>query len=219
MMNKKSEFNTHSFFVYNTKESDNMEEYHITNEVVIYNDMSRGWSQGKYQPSWHRKVYHMWRDTWRRVYGNVYWFGSLIHPPFKYLSNYVEWIEGQPRFEEFCATCNTTRWTVDKDSKYPGNKDYYPEYMTLMPQSENSIERINRRGSPTIRPKQAVLGIPLDDANKIILTIARQDVFNYGFKPSHVGDCLTKRYKTHKGYKWYRVNYRHNKKYRVKESR
>ena len=191
-----------------------MREIHITDNVVIYNDMERGWIRGKTQPSWHLKVYNMWKDTWRRVYGDKYWFGSLIHPSFKYLSNYVKWIEEQPRFEEFCSTCNKVRWSIDKDSRYLGNRYYYPEYMTLMTQSENSLDRINRNG--TTRPKQPILGIPLDSTKKIILTIARQDVSNHGFNPSNVNSCINKKYKSHKGYKWYRVNYKHNMIYTIK---
>lgn len=201
---------------------DDMKEIHITDKAIIYNDMEYGWIRGKTQPSWHHKVYNMWRDMWRRVYSEVHWFGSLIHPSFKYLSNYVKWIEEQPRFEEFCSTCDKIRWSIDKDSKHICNRDYYPEYITLMTQSENSIETINRNGNPFLkedvirkRMKQ-VIGIPLDNTNKIILTVSRNDVSKYGFQPSNVSMCLNKKLKSHKGYKWFRVNYKHDKVYRVK---
>ena len=195
-----------------------MKGIYITDDVVIYNDMEIGWSQGKYQPRWHHKVYDMWRDTWRRVYGHINYFGSLIHPSFKYLSNYVKWIEEQPRFNEFCKTCNKTMWSIDKDLKYPNNRYYYPEYMTLTTQSENTKERINRNGSPNRTPKKPVIGIPLDVMNKIVFTISIKDVRKYGFDKGNVSKCLSKIYKTHKGYKWYKLSYRHNKKYRIKES-
>ena len=201
-----------------------MKGINITDNIVIYNDMPKGWVQGKYQPLWHKKVYNMWRDTWRRVYRDIHWFGSLIHPSFKYLSSYVEWIETQPRFEDFCNTCNKVRWSVDKDFKHPGNRDYYPKYMTLMTQSENSIECINRKGSPILKKDvvrkrmKPVIGLPLDDTNKIILTIFRKDVSNYGFDRRAVNRCIAKKkQKTHKGYKWYKVNYKHNKTYRTKK--
>lgn len=189
-----------------------MREYHITNDIIIYSDMPRGWIGGKYQPIWHYKVYNMWINMWKRVYTEIYYFGSLIDPSFKYLSSYIEWIESQPNFYEFCATCNKTKWSVDKDSKHPGNKNYYPEYMTLMLGSDNSIERNNRNPNP----KQPVLGIPLDGAKKTILAISTNDVTNYGFYPGAVSNCITKKRKTHKGYKWYKVNYKHNRRLRLK---
>ena len=191
-----------------------MKEYNITDEVIIYNDMPRGWSQGKHQPLWHHKVYDMWRCMWGRVYTDIHWFGSLIDPNFQYLSNYVKWIELQPRFDEFCSTCSKTKWSIDKDSKYLGNRDYYPEYMTLMTQSDNSKEAINRNG--TRIPKQPVIGIPLDVDKKIILTLSMKDVTNYGFSQGNVGSCIKKKFRQHKGYKWYKLNYKHDKKYRVK---
>ena len=189
-----------------------MREIHITDDVVIYNDIPGFLS--KNQPRWHRKVYHMWRDTWRRIYSNIHWFGSLIEPSFQYLSNYVKWIEDQPRFNEFCNTCNKTSWSVDKDTKYPGNKNYYPEYMTLMLKSENALDRINRNG--TLNSKQPLLGLSLDNTNKIILAKSTLDVTKYGFDRRNVNKSLNKKYKSHKGYKWLKVNYKHNKKYRIK---
>ena len=96
-----------------------MKEIYITDKAVIYNDMPKGWIRGKYQPRWHKKVYGMWMNMWKRVYGHKNYFGSLIHPNFKYLSNYVEWIESQLNFDEFCNTCSTIRWSIDKDAKYP----------------------------------------------------------------------------------------------------
>lgn len=199
-----------------------MGEIRITDNVVIYNDIERGWIQGKTQPIWHKKVYHMWIDTWRRIYGDIRYFGSLIHPSFKYLSNYMKWIESQPRFKEFCNTCDNTKWSVDKDSKYLGNKNYYPEYMTLMLGSDNSRESITRNGNPMLKEEyvrkfmKPVIGIPLDKTKKIILTLGRNDVSKYGFNPCNVSNCLAKRYKFHKDYKWYRVTYKHNKTYRIK---
>ena len=191
-----------------------MKGINITDEITIYNDMEKGWVRGKTQPLWHRKVYDMWRGMWGRVYTELYYFGSLIYPSFKYLSNYVEWIESQPRFEEFTQTCDKIKWSVDKDSKYPGNRNYYPEYMTLMTIIENIKDMINRNGSP--KPKQPVIGIPLDEFKKIILAKSNSDVDNYGFNYRNVNDCLNKKRKTHKGYKWYRVNYKHDRYLRLK---
>ena len=206
-----------------SKES-NMSEIYVTDEVIIYNDMNYGWAKGKNQPLWHSRVYMMWKGMWRRAYTEIYWFGSLIYPSFQYLSNFVTWIESQPNFDNFCSTCDRVRWSIDKDAKCPGNRNYYPEYMSLMLGSDNSKERINRKGNPSHNKEyvckssrkrmKPVLGIPLDKVNKIILTTSNKDVVKYGFDPSHISKCLTKKYKSHKDYKWYRVNYKHDKIYR-----
>lgn len=176
-------------------------------ELDIINDMPRGWSQGKDSPLWHRKVYDMWRDMWRRVYSRIHWFGCLIHPDFKYLSNFVEWIMNQPQFEEFCNTCDKISWSVDKDIKDLNNRNYYPEFMTLTTQSENSKERINRCGNSFKKDAISVIGIKHDS---IILLNSTLDGKARGFGQSNISKCINKKRKTHKGYKWYRINYKHN---------
>ena len=193
-----------------------MRDIYITDKAVIYNDMPKGWLYRKTQPKWHYKVYMMWRNMWKRVYTELHWFGSLIHPSFKYLSNYADWVKTQPRFEDFCTTCDTIKWSVDKDAKYPGNKNYYPEYMTLMLGSDNSKDMITRNGAPSLKRMKPVIGISLDSTNKIILAISIKYVSNYGFDPSAVSKCIRKIHDSHKGYKWYKANYKHNKHFRVK---
>ena len=133
-------------------------------------------------------------------------FGSLIHPDYKYLSNYVEFIEFQSSFTEFCETCDNTIWTIDKDGECPCNRNYYPEYMTLTTMSENFKERNKRKGSPfldknnllkaSIQNKKnlskSVLGIK---NNKIILLFSINDSKLLGFNPSTLCNCLKGRQK------------------------
>ena len=196
----------------------------VTDDIIIYNDMPRGWVGGKYQPRWHKKVYMMWFNMWKRVYTNIYYFGSLIYTEYKTLSKFVDWIESQPRFEEFCDTCDEVRWVIDKDIK-DINRNYYPEYMTLTTQSENSKERNKRKGSPFLNKisllkasiqnkknlSKSILGIK---NNKIVLLYSINDSKLLGFEPSSICNCLKHRQKTHRGYKWYYVSYKHNKSYR-----
>lgn len=99
-------------------------------ELKIVNDMERGWL-GKNQPLWHHKIYYIWRDEWNRcrnpkhpAYEN--YKDCKIYDDFKYLSKFVEWIISEPRFEEFCNTCDKVTWSVDKDMKNPNNRNYYP---------------------------------------------------------------------------------------------
>lgn len=180
-------------------------------ELGIVNDMGRGWGNGKYQPLWHFKVYKMWRHAWSRIYNDIHYFGCLIHPDFKYLSNFVEWIMSEPRFEDFCNTCDKITWSIDKDMKCPGNRNYYPEYMTLTTKSENTKERNKRKGNPN--PKNSIIAI---DNTKVLFFESTLDAQDKGFDSRNISKCLNKKQKTHKGYRWYRINYKHNKTYRVK---
>lgn len=184
-------------------------------ELGIVNDMPRGWVYSNTQPLWHKKVYQMWMDMWKRCRNPNYhayenYKDCKIYDDFKYLSKYVEWIISEPRFEEFCETCDKATWSIDKDMKCLGNRNYYPEYMTLTTQSENSKERNNRRGNPN--PKTPVIAI---DDNKILLFKSTRDAQNKGFKHGAISNCINKKWKFYKGYKWYKVNYKHNLKLKI----
>lgn len=178
----------------------------------IVNDMPRGWYRGENQPLWHYKVYYMWKDMWKRCrnpndINYKDYKDCKIYEDFKYLSKYVEWIISEPRFEEFCETCDKISWSVDKDSKKHNNKNYYPQYMTLTTRSENSKERINRGGTPN--PKAPVIAI---DSDKILLFKSMLDAQDKGFDQGAISKCINKshHYKTHKGYRWYKINYKYN---------
>lgn len=189
----------------------------------IINDMPYGWVSGKNQPKWHEKVYFMWLNMWRRCYGDVHYFGCQVHPKFKYFSNYVDFIENQPRFNEFKKTCCEVRWCVDKDIKQLWNKCYYPEYMTLTTQTENNEERQRRRGCDELHSKKAnrkkskpIIGISL--ANKsIVLMNSIRDAEKKGFNHSLIIANLKHRQNSHRGYKWLYINYKHNNIYRIKK--
>lgn len=188
-------------------------------ELGIVSDMPKGWINGKDQPLWHYKIYNMWRNMWGRVknpddkdYKN--YKDCKIYEEFKYLSKYVEWIMQEPRFEEFIATCDKVIWNIDKDMKYPENRNYYPQYMTLTTKSENTKERNDRRGNP--KPKTPIIAI---DNTKVLLFKSTLDAQNKGFKRVNISRCINKSpgYKTHKGYKWYKINYKHNLRLRIKK--
>ena len=182
-------------------------------ELGIINDMPYGWRRGKDQPLWHLKVYYMWYGMHDRVknpnnkeYEN--YKDREIYEDFKYLSKYVEWITQEPKFEEFCKTCDKIKWSIDKDSKDPNNRNYYPQYMTLTTGGKNTKERNNRKGNPT--PKTPIIAI---NSTKILLFKSTLDAKNKGFDRRAISRCINKKQKTHKNYKWYRVNYKHNKTY------
>ena len=177
----------------------------------LINDMERGWVNGKTQPLWHKKVYRMWHLMWERVYGYENYFGSLIYPKFKYLSEYVKWIESQPRFEEFCSTCHKIMWVIDKDMKVKGNRNYYPEYMTLTTQRENIYEVSTRNKSRFIQ--RYIVGLA---DNSILLFKSLSDAKVKGFNPCNITLTCKKKQKSHKGYRWFYVNPNHSKIFRRK---
>lgn len=193
-----------------------MTEIHITDKVIIYNDMPRGWREGKGQPKWHKKVYDMWRDRWRRCKDPnskdyEYYKDCEIYEDFKYLSKFVAWIMNEPLFKEFCTTCDKIKWCIDKDMKDPNNRNYYPEYMSLIKDKDNIIDRNNRNGNPI--PKIPCIGI---NKNSIILLKSCSDGKSKGFRATHISTCLRKNKKLHKGYRWYKINYKHGRRYRIK---
>ena len=172
----------------------------ISNNCIIYNDMPYGWVTGKNQPLWHSRVYSMWRHMWQRVYKDIDWFGSLILPRFAYLSEYVSFIESQSTFELFKTTCHEVRWSIDKDMKCSGNRNYYPEFMTLCTISDNTKELMNREDYK-LSPKMSIIGINIDN-NLIILLNSISSSAQFGFNPSAISRCCRGKKPQYKGYIW-----------------
>ena len=168
-------------------------------------DMPRGWKQ---QELWRGKAYLMWKSMWRRVFNpNVkYWNDCEIWEDFKFFSNFLSWLESQPRFEEFCSTCHEIGWSIDKDMKVKGNKKYFPEFMSLVTKSENSREMLERNGNP--RPKRPIIAI---SSSKILLFHYLIEARSYGFNKGNIIRCLKGERKLHKGYKWKYINYKHGR--------
>ena len=183
-------------------------------DMNITNDMPYGWVRGVTQPLWHKRVYKMWTHMWCRIYINPsnkdyeYYKNSKGYEPFRYLSNYVEWIMQEPRFEEFCNTCENIKWCIDKDGKCLGNKCYYPQYMTLTTFVENSRESLERNGNPFIynnpakKQRRPIIGVGM---NSIIVFESIMDAEHYGVckSRSKLIDCLKGRTRMYKKYKWY----------------
>ena len=168
-------------------------------------DMPRGWKSGNKSPTWHIKVFNMWRLMWIRCYDPLssnykYYVDSIIHDDFRIFSNYLKWVQSQSRFEEFCSTCDYIIWTIDKDMKVKGNRNYYPEFMTLCTKEENCQERSGRLGTPN--PSKPIIGINKND-NTILIFKSTRETVERGFDSRNVNNCLKGRKKSHKGYKWF----------------
>ena len=171
--------------------------------------------RGKEQPKWHEKIYRKWRSMWIRCYDPTHndypnYKHVIIADEFKIFSNYVKWIESQPRFEEFCSTCDKILWSIDKD-KNGGH--YFPHMMILTTQSENTKEMLGRCGNPT--SKHPIIGV---SSHKILLFTTEIEVRSKSFDAGAVGRCCKKtwqkRKNIYKGYKWYYINYKHGRRLR-----
>ena len=180
-------------------------------ELGIENDMP-GWLS-KDQPKWHRVLFDMWRDMHRRCkdpssknYSN--YKDCFIDESLNKFSNYVNLAKSQLNFEEFCLTCHEISWSFDKDIKVSDNKNYYPEFMSLVTKSDNSKERNKRRGclmsNVDIRRKlmKSIIGISKDNFNFIIFN-SITEASQKGFDSSNISKCLKKKAKSHKGFQWF----------------
>lgn len=186
------------------------------------NDMPRGWVNGKGQPKWHRVAYDMWKSMWSRVHNNINYFGKTIQPKYKYLSGYIEDFQKLENFDLFKE--NPYGWSIDKDIKGGTYIGYYFEYLSLVSRGDNSKDVINRFGNSYLHTdvakkksaqsrKKPIIGISL---NSIILLKSVNDAYSKGFNAKAIPSICkgTSRSRTHGGYKWLYVNYKHNKLFR-----
>lgn len=167
------------------------------------------------------KIYNLWYGIWERGGLNKrekylkYYADVTVCDEWIYLSNFISWLELQPRYEEFVNNLQL-RWVIDKDAKKAGNRVYCPEYCTLMLASDNCREVLSRCGNPTPwsrlgTPKTPIIGI---SNFKIVLFKSQSDTKLLGFNIHNINSCLKKRLKTSQGYKWYYINYKHGKRLR-----
>ena len=160
-------------------------------------DKPYGW---KKQEIWRQKAYDMWKRIWSRVSTNSS-YNCNIYSRFKFFSDFLNWLESEPRFEEFCSTCHKIRWCIS--IKKDDNSHYYPQYITLCTQSEVCTLRNHKHGTPTA-PK-SVIGISLDGTKTLIFNKV-SDVADKGFDVNDVIDVCKKRRDTYKDYRWFYIN-------------
>lgn len=173
----------------------------------VKNLLKRGYDirgfRGKNQPKWHDKVYHKWRDMWKRCYDPTNprykdYKDVIIADEFKLFSNYLKWIKSQSNFDLFCETHDDICWSVDKDIIDSNNRNYFPECMSLVTRSENNKEANSRT------KRKSVIGISLDNSTIFIFN-SELSVENKGFDQGAVGRCCQGKTKSHKhkGFRWY----------------
>ena len=180
----------------------------------LINDMPKGWV---FRYKHHKVINKMWKGMFYRSYDEEFhkkkptYKNCEVYDEFKLLSNFVAWIKSEPRYDEFKA--NPHGWCIDKDMKSPGNKLYYPEYMTLTTRSENTREQVLRCGnSHLLYAKRTyhtkpVIGI---NNNSVVLLKSISHGKLKGFTPNGICACCNKRQHTHRNYKWFYINYKHN---------
>lgn len=215
-----------------------MEPIIISDKCFIYNDMPKGWINGKSQPKWHRVAYDMWRCMWTRCYNpmnkNYKWYNDCeVFEDFRCLSYFIKWLEHEEFFNDFKA--HPKGWNIDKDIKSFGNRKYYPKYMSLVSKKDNTKEIFDRRGNPMTKRgnehprrqnpekwdkaakqrRRPILAISLDK-RYVLLFLSQKDATKK-FPNAHITDCCKKRRNHSLGFKWYYINYKHNKTYRIKE--
>lgn len=170
------------------------------------NDMPRGWCGASLHNS---KIHDMWARIWGRCHKEFNYFGVTIFQEWKYLSNFVKWVESQPNYEDFKA--NPKGWSIEKDAIRKNNRVYCPKYCILTSVTNNTKERNTRLGNPMsndeskvkmgLKHRKARIGIPIN-VGPIYALDKLEDGYKFGFTDD-ISKCCTGKTKSHKGYKWY----------------
>ena len=196
-------------------------------ELGIVNDMPKGWLG--FHPA-NRSIYDKWKRMWIRTTEDFIktrptYKGTTVCDEWRYLSNFVKWIETQDLYDEFML--NIKGYSLEKDL-VEGNKHYSPSTVVLTTRSANSRNSIERNGSVLSEyqgdkhpsknmdinrsRRKGVIGL---SSNKIVLIKFRLDAYNFGYYPTHIRRSIREK-SLYKGLRWYNLNHRHSKTYRVK---
>ena len=158
---------------------------------------------------WRYNIYEMWKGMWRRVNEHRNYKDCSICHDYIRLSNYLLDILRLDNFNIFKE--NPKGWSIDKDIKIPGNKEYKFEALSLVTRSDNSKERQTRSPFCPERPKTPVIGI---SNNSILIFKSSRYAEALGFDASTIIKCCKGKRPSHKGYRWYYLNYKHGKRLR-----
>lgn len=191
-----------------------MKLIYITEDCVIYNDMPRGWIKGKGQPAWHYSLYHRWWDMWNRCNSpeskNYKTYKDCeIDERYRKFSNYINDVMKLENFDKLCE--NPKEWHIDKDKIDPNNRHYTYEHLIIMYYKDNMIEPFYRTGIHL--NSKPIIGISCL-TNQVLLFKNISDVDKFGFKRREVSKCCRKIRPHYMKFRWYYLNYRHEKKLR-----
>ena len=187
----------------------------ITDDCEIYYDKERGWKQGKGQPKWHKVLVDRWIDMWTRCNNPNDWrYESYkdckIDERYRTFSNYLNDIMQLDNFDKLCE--NPSKWHIDKDKIDPNNRCYYFEHLSIITNSDNSKERMSRKGSPMKNPdyakkngdshKKSIKAININSGEVLYFDSQVDAAEELGILQGSISNCLYGRAKSYKGYKW-----------------
>lgn len=110
------------------------------------NDMPRGWLSANKE---NRRIYDTWYDMIKRSYNNKLhesyptYKGCEVAEEWLRLSRFVEDIEKIPGYNDWVSSPNS-RWALDKDIRYPGNKLYSLDTVCFVSMQINNLEKCIR---------------------------------------------------------------------------
>lgn len=104
-------------------------DYKVTRTTIV---------DGKRKTLWTCPYYQDWRNMISRCFNSGYqkkyptYIGCTITEDWKYLSNFIKWVENQPNKD--WQNCSP-----DKDYLIEGNKHYTPETVVYIPKDLNNF--------------------------------------------------------------------------------
>ena len=194
----------------------------ITDDLYINNDM-RGWALGKNQPKWHESIYYRWIHMWSRCRNPEHprynsYKDCLIDERYKKLSNYANDIQLLEDFDLLKE--NPSKYDIDKDKIDPNNRCYYFEHLSIITRSENSKEAVNRnntfKGDNNPSPSKPIIAIHVDGKCIKLYKSYKDANIKRGVLRACINKEYCKRKNVYKNFRWYKINYKHNKVYRIK---
>lgn len=150
---------------------------------VGVNDL--GWSYSyEYHSDLEVKTYGLWYEMLRRVYGkrDPSYKGCTVCERWKTLSNFASDIKKLPNYDKW-KSGRRFEWTLDKDTKVPGNKCYSPDYCQFITNYDNVMERNNRIGNPGSNQESGEVVIEMNDGSLVETTLVEMTA-TYGISRS-----------------------------------
>ena len=146
----------------------------------------------------YRLVYSKWKNMMDRCYNtknsnykNYGENGCYVCNRWHILDNFIEDFDKIDGFNYELFI--NGELTLDKDKKYKNNKEYSLNTCSLLTLEENNTYKPNQQ--------KTIIGID-PNGNNYMFTNQSQFAREHNLRQSSIGDCLNKKCKTHKGWKF-----------------